>query len=252
MKIAFNINRLIETELHFAKRFTSVTPKPYGLLYWNEANKISHDSNHAIITDFVGVESAIKDIISFYKAKGITPRLYPSLKGDDLGILSSHLKNHGFIIETGDDQYFLHEKESEIEPVHGIHFEKIKQVTPELRELILSDDHEDFAIKVLERHLRHPGFHLLGGYVNEELVTIASVNIFEGYSRVDDVLTHKFYRGKGYSSAMIHHLVQYHKDHSDNYLYLYSAIPEAIKIYEKAGFVRIPHDFKSWRAHKEL
>ena len=129
MTIAFNVNRLIETELNFAKRFTNVTPKPYGLIYWNEANKESHDSNHAIITDFVGVEASLKDIVNFYKAKGITPRLYPSLKDKELDILSQPLENHGFILNHHPNKYYLHERESSITPAAGVHIERIRQMT---------------------------------------------------------------------------------------------------------------------------
>lgn len=252
MKTEFKVNRLIDTELHFAKRFTGVLQKPYGLLYWNEANKLSHDSNHAIITDSVGVESSIKDIISYYKAKQITPRIYSSFQANQLAAFAPHLAKFDFVIEQSKVEFLLQEKDSSIEPVHGIRFERIKSVEAMLKEMIISGEYGEWTVKVFERHLRHPGFHLIGGYVEDELVTSASVNIFEGYSRVDDVYTNKFYRGKGYSSAMIHYLVKYHKEQSDNHLYLYSDIPQAIRIYEKAGFVKIPYDFECWRAHKTL
>jgi GNAT superfamily N-acetyltransferase len=252
METVFNVNRLIDTELHFAKRFTGVLAKPYGLLYWNEANKLSHDSNHAIITDIVGVESSIKDIVSYYKAKQITPRIYSSLKANQLATITPHLTKYDFVIDRSDVQFLLHEKDSAIEPVHGIRFERIKSVEAMLREMIISGEYGEWTVKVFERHLRHPGFHLIGGFVEDELVSTASVNIFEGYSRVDDVYTHKFYRSKGYSSALLHYLVKYHKEQSDNHLYLYSDQPQAIRIYEKAGFVKIHHDFECWRAHKPL
>ncbi|MDD2331203.1 MAG: GNAT family N-acetyltransferase [Candidatus Cloacimonetes bacterium] len=252
MTIAFNVNRLIETELNFAKRFTNVTPKPYGLIYWNEANKESHDSNHAIITDFVGVEASLKDIVNFYKAKGITPRLYPSLKDKELDILSQPLENHGFILNHHPNKYYLHERESSITPAAGVHIERIRQMTTQLRDYIIANQQGEHTIKVVQRHLSHPNYHLLGAFVADELVAVASVNIFAGYSRVDDVHTHISYRGKGYSSALIHYLVSYHKRQSENHLYLYSSMPEAIRVYEKAGFIQIPHEFRFWTAYKNL
>lgn len=250
MNIPFNLQRLIETELQFPKRFTNCTPKDFGMIYWNEGNKASSDSNHAVITDFVGIGSSIKEILSFYKAKGITPRLYPAFKENELDLLSPLLETNAFVIENYPNQFFLHQRESGVNPVHGIHFERLKTITPELKEFVLS--HDEWPIKVLERHLSHPNFHLLGGFVNDVLVTLASVSIFAGYSRVDDVYTHEFYRGKGYSSALIHYVIQYHKEHSENFLYLYSAIPEAIKVYGKAGFSPIAQNLKFWTAYKEL
>ncbi|MDP2173142.1 MAG: GNAT family N-acetyltransferase [Candidatus Cloacimonadaceae bacterium] len=248
----FILQRLIDTELQFAKRFTNCVPKDFGLIYWNEGNKESHDSNHAIISDFIGVGSSIKEILSFYKAKGINPRLYPAFKENELEVLTPLLETNSFTIEQHGNQFFLHEKDSSITPVHGIRFERLKTITPELREFVLSDKQGEWAIKVLERHLSHPNYHLLAGFANDALVTLASVNIFVGYSRVDDVYTHHFYRGKGYSSALINYVLHYHKERSDNYLYLYSAIPEAIKVYGKAGFVPIAQNLKFWTAYKEL
>jgi len=252
MKVPFSVNRLIDTELQFAKRFTGVLTKSYGLIYFNEANKESHDSNHAIITDFVGVEAALKDIAFFYKSRGITPRIYASLKDNELSQLLPHLQKQGFIVDMTNNSYFLHETESIIQPVHGVYFDRLMQVRTDITELVLQNGFGDWAVKVLERHLRHPGYHLLGGFYDEELVTIASLNVFEGYTRVDDVLTHVFYRGRGYSSALINHLVKYHKDISENHLYLYSAVPEAIKVYERAGFVKLPHNLVTWQAYKPL
>ncbi|MDY0219165.1 MAG: GNAT family N-acetyltransferase, partial [Candidatus Cloacimonas acidaminovorans] len=74
---------------------------------------------------------------------------------------------------------------------------------------------------------------------------------FAGYSRVDDVFTREKFRGKGFAGGMIHHLINYHRNISQNYLYLQSDLPSAIKIYEKAGFSRLPKDFQFWVAYKE-
>lgn len=250
MKPPFMLNRLIDTEVHFAKRFTNVTPKPYGVIYWNEANKESYASNHAIITDFIGLEGSLKDICNFYRTKDITPVLYPSLKENELTQLGPSLKNWGFEVESLYHEYFLLQNESQITPVHGVFFNRIVQVKDDLKELLLSDNYGDWAIKYIERHLKSPGYHLIGGFVHEELVTVASINVFEGYSRIDDAFTNKYYRGKGYFTTLLDYLVKYNKEHWDNHLYLYSHFPEAAKVYEKAGFVKLP-DLKAWRAIKK-
>jgi GNAT superfamily N-acetyltransferase len=250
MKPPFMLNRLIETEVHYARRFTNVTPKPYGVIYWNEANKESYASNHAIITDFIGVEGSIKDICSFYRTKDITPVLYPSLKENELTQLMPHLTSHGFEVESLYHEYFHWQKESENPSMHGVYFDRLVQIKDDVREVLLSDGYGEWAMKYLERHLKSPGFHLIGGFVNEELVTMASLNIFEGYSRIDDAFTSTFYRGKGYYTTLLNHLIAYNKEHGDNHLYLYSHYPEAAKVYEKAGFVKLPN-LKAWRAVKK-
>lgn len=252
MTTSFILKRMIDTELHFASRFTGMTTKDWGLLFWNEGNKTSHDSNHAIIIDQLGVESTLKEIFSFYKGKGITPRIYPSLKSGELESLRPHLERHGYQIESYPTKYYLHQQPSGIRPLDDFFVQRIRQVDDMLMNMIIEGGGGEWTIKVVQRHLLHPSYHLLGGFVEENLVCVASVGTFAGYSRVDDVMTHPAYRGKGYSSALIDYLVKYHKNLSDNNLYLYTKTPEAGRIYEKAGFVEIPERFDGWSAHKDL
>jgi len=250
MKTPFMLSRLIMIEQQYARRFTNMVQKPYGYIYWNEANKDSYLCNHAIITDFIGVEASLKDINFFYKQKDITPMLFPSLKHNELTELASHLKNHNFELELLKHEYYLQEKESSVEPVHGIFFDRLAQIKDDVKELIRSENYGEWAIKYLEKHIQSPGYHLIGGFIEDQLVSIASISAFEGYSRIDDVFTFRFYRGKGYSKTLINHLVNYNKETTDNHLYLYSHTPEAAHLYEQAGFVKIP-GLQTWRAQKK-
>lgn len=251
MSLPFNLQRMIDTELEFAKRFTNCSAKPWGLLYWNEGNKESWDSNHAVIKDAVGAGSSIKEIVSFYKAKGIKPRIHSAFREKELDSLRPFLELNGFSIEMLPHRFYLHQGFSNISSVHGLHFERLRSVSQELRDFVLTYQYGHGAVMVLERHLSHPNYHLLAGYANDTLVTLASVNISVGYSRLDDVYTSPYYRGKGYSSALINYVLEYHKERSENYLYLYSSVPEAIKVYGKAGFVPIAEHLQFWSAIKE-
>lgn len=131
-----------------------------------------------------------------------------------------------------------------------LYIERIKYLNVEIMETIATEYGGDWTVKVIERHLLHPSYHLLGGYVDGELASLASVSVFAGYSRVADVYTRTKFRSKGFAGAMLHYLVNYHRGISQNYLYLYSDDPTAIKIYEKAGFSQLPQDFSCWTAHK--
>ncbi len=251
MPLPFNMNRLLDTERKFPDRFTNMTTKDYGLLFWNEGNKASYDSNHAMITDWIGVEASLRDVEFFYKSKAITPRIYQSFKANELERIKPALENHNFVIEPRQDQFFLHQNPSTLMPAAALQISRIKSLDIDIMETIAIEFGGDWTIKVVERHLLHPSYHLLGGFVNGELASFASVSVFAGYSRVDDVFTRDKFRGRGFAGAMIHHLVQYHKNITDNYLYLVSSDPAAINIYKKAGFVQLPQDFECWMAWKE-
>lgn len=252
MPLPFNLNRMLDTELHFPQRFTNMTPKNYGMLFWNEGNKESHDSNHAVITDHLGPEASIRDIEFFYKTKGIAPRIYQSYKANELEKLTPALNNHGFKIQVHDDRFYFLNKESTISPVGELRIERIRSLSIDVMETIALEFGGDYTIKVVERHLLHPSYHLLAGFVADELASFASVSVFAGYSRVDDVFTRDKFRGRGFAGAMIDYLVKYHAKQSDNHLYLYSENPSANRIYEKAGFSPVEQNFQCWTAYKEV
>ncbi|MBW6513184.1 MAG: GNAT family N-acetyltransferase [Candidatus Syntrophosphaera sp.] len=252
MPLPFNMNRMLDTELRFPQRFTNMTPKNYGMLFWNEGNKKSYDSNHAVITDHLGPESSIRDIEFFYKTKGIAPRIHQSYQARELEKIGPALENHGFKIETRDEQFFMHEHESTLRPVPELRIERLHHLSIDVMETIAIEFGGDWTIKVVERHLLHPSYHLLGGFIADELASLASVSVYAGYSRVDDVYTRDKFRGRGFGGAMIDYLVKYHNQLSENYLYLFSADPAAIRIYEKAGFTKLPQNFQCWSAWKEI
>ncbi|HQB97630.1 MAG: GNAT family N-acetyltransferase [Candidatus Cloacimonadaceae bacterium] len=252
MSIPFNILRMKDTELHYPQRFANMTQRDYGLIFWNEGNKASAESNHAVIKDFVGIESSLRDIESFYKGKGISPRIFSSLQANELDKVSAPLQQHGFNIELTGYEYFLHDHESIVKPNEELQIQRIKHLDIDIMETIALEYGGDWTIRVVERHLQHPSYHLLGGYHHGELAALASVCTYAGYSRISDVFTREKFRGKGFAATMIHSLVLYHKGISENHLYLFSDNPATSKVYEKTGFSRLPQDFVSWTAAKEL
>jgi GNAT superfamily N-acetyltransferase len=252
MAIPFNMKRMIDTELHYPQRFANMQQKDYGLIFFNEGNKASLESNHAVITDHIGIESSIRNIESFYKAKGIKPCIFSALKSGELDKLADILCKHGFGVQAKDHEYYLHDHESSLRPSEDLHIQRIKQLDIDLMETIALEYGGDWTIKVVERHLQHPSYHLLGGFHEGELASLASVSTYAGYSRVSDVFTREKFRGKGYAGAMIHYLVNYHRGISQNHLYLFSDHPGTTKIIEKGGFSRLPHDFSSWVAIKDM
>ncbi|MDD4686618.1 MAG: GNAT family N-acetyltransferase [Candidatus Cloacimonetes bacterium] len=251
MSIPFNMNRLKETELHYPQRFANMSQKDYVLIFWNEGNKASRESNHAVITDYIGVESSLRNIESFYKAKGILPCIFSSLQNNELDKISNPIEQHGFKLEIKDHEYFLHDHESNVKPVEELHIERIHKLNIDTMETIALEYGGDWTIRVVERHLSHPSYHLLGGYFHNELAALASVSVHAGYSRISDVFTRQKFRGRGFAATMIHNLVIYHQRISQNHLYLFSEHPGTTKVYERTGFSRLPQDFVSWVAYKE-
>jgi ribosomal protein S18 acetylase RimI-like enzyme len=250
MKPAFSMSDLIDCEIHFPKDFADSLGKPYGIFYYNEDNPLSWDSNHAIIADLnADLDIAFQEIPSFYNEKSITPRIFASMQAQELDILQPYFDKYHFQLAYKNlNRYFLWEKPSQAGVVPNIKFQRLHELSDDVKAIIFSDiDGGEWTVKVIQRHLKLPSFHLLCGFVANKPVTIASLKIMEHYSRVDDVITHVEFRGKGYGRSLMHYLVDYHNRISNNYLYLYASNPVAIKNYELCGFVDLDFKFDDWQ-----
>jgi GNAT superfamily N-acetyltransferase len=246
----FNINKIVEYENSFCGNFTNVEKRPFGRLFYNTHNPDSHDSNHAIIENLeTDILKALRDIREFYQEKGISPRIYQAFMPGEIEIIRPFLGEEGFSFQVLDSRFFYLKETSKINPRQDIFVRRITSIDEDIIDLVHSEDEGDWTIGVLKRHIKHDRFHLLGAWHNNKLVSILSLNIMEGLSRVDDVITHKDYRGKGFSSALFDHSIGYHKALSNNDIYLWASNPDAIKVYEKGGFVEFDLGFRTWSAY---
>lgn len=246
-----DIQKMIECEISFPGLFTELTERLYGKLFYNPDNPESHDSNHAIILRLDReLNEAFEDIVTFYEEKGLIPRIYPSYQPGEEEILQPYFEQYGFHFQQFDNSFLVWQNESTIHPTPEITVTRAYTLDDSIIDIILSENEGDWTVRVLERHLLADRLHFLVGYLDEKPITMASVNIMEGLSRVDNVITHKAYRSRGYGRALIHFLVTYHANVSHNTLYLYASDPTALRIYREAGFVDIEQRLHTWSAWK--
>jgi GNAT superfamily N-acetyltransferase len=237
-----DINRMLQTEISFCDSFTNRVDTQYGILYHNPLNPLSHDSNHAHIMDLQYPDNTLEEIKTFYRNHGLTPRVYHSFLKDELEILRPHLEWAGFTVKTHDARAFWVPPETPVALNPTVAVRRIMTIPSDVIELIHSEDAGDWTIDVLKRHVSDMRFHLLGLYeggICVFCVSIASVKTMDGYSRVDDVLTHSRHRGKRFGTRLMEHLVNYHRSVSDNYLYLWATNPIAIRMYLRVGLTEI-------------
>lgn len=247
-----DLKEVIECENNFPIFFTNVCEKPYGKLFYNRDNPRSYDSNHAIILDLnYDLDIVLGEITSFYQNINVTPRIYQAFQAQEQAILAPYFQKHGFTYQEYANVFLVFENKAGLERSLEMQIRRVNRIGSDIAEVILSEDEGDWAVKVLERHLASDNFHLLAGFLEHKPIALASLKLMDKLSRVDDVITHKEYRGKGYGRSVINHLVNYHASISNNTLYLYAANPIAIKIYREAGFIDFPQKLKMWHAWKE-
>ena len=121
--------------------------------------------------------------------------MYHSFIDDELEILKPYLEQESFRIEVFNSTFFYCPTDLVPSTDTETAIRRVDTISEDIIKLIHTEDHGDWTVNVLKYHIRNENFHLLGLYQSDKCIGIASVNVMEGYSRVDDVLTHKKYRG---------------------------------------------------------
>jgi len=245
-----DLKEMLKNEISFCESFSQMMETDYGALYFNPQNPQSHDSNHAHILHLdADLEAVVQDIIRFYRGRNLIPRIYASFVDHELEILKPMLTEQGFKFKIEKNTFMLHDAQHAPQIDETADIRKITAISQDAQDLICSDGEGGiWTVNVLKIHVHDPRFHLLGLYDRDRAVSIASVKILDGYSRVDDVETHQDFRGKGFGTKLINYLVKYHADISGNYLYLYANNPIAIRMYKGAGFRELDEKVENWSA----
>ncbi len=233
-------NTIMKVENNFPMNFTHYLEKEYGIIFYNEENKISHDSNHAIIymDKITNLENVLKKVKSFYLEKGLSPRIYQTIDG-------SFEKNKKVFEEagyqlisfgTGVNKVYLQCENSTIKSENRLKLYRLDKYDNRILTDIFKPDDASFDAIVIEKAIENPNFHLIIGELNGEFVTCASIYYSNGVARLDHVATAPKHRRKGYCQELISFLVFYHQKASDFVLYEWPANEVAERIYKNAGF----------------
>ncbi len=237
-------------EIEFPADYAEREARPWGVLFHCRENPISYDSNHAVVLDLDGdLDAAIREIVAFYRERDLTPRIYSGGLQGEMERLRPRLEAAAFTFEVRQLRWFVLEGESRLRPNPAMQVRRVAAVDDALVQLLNSDGDAPWSVGVVQRHLAHPDYHLLVGYVSGRPVTMASLKHRDGFGRVDDVLTDPAHRGQGYARTVMDHLVRLHRDLCPGLLYLWADNPVAIRAYLDAGFVErgpVPPTWSAW------
>jgi ribosomal protein S18 acetylase RimI-like enzyme len=246
----FSVDNMLSHELTFCQLFTNKVTKEYGIIYCNPLNPFSHDSNHAHILNIDNnPEMAIQRIVQFYRNYGLVPRIYCSSIDGELTHFRATLESLGFTLTVSNEEFmvFPHPFSSNLDTTLSVR--RITGIPDDIIDLIHTGDAGDWTINVLKNAINHENFHLLGLFEHDRCVAIASIQVMDGYSRIDNVVTHLAFRGQHFGTRLIRYLVKYHAALSGNYLYLFADNPIAIRLYKNVGFQTMMINKPYWNAH---
>lgn len=247
----YEINNLIKTELFFPKLFSNMEEREWGIFFFNEDNKSSHDSNHCVILVSKITHLMLEEIKLFYQQKQMVPRIYHSFINGFLDQNRSILNEHGFKIEeNNDDQYMILTSDSQIKHYNQLNIQELNSWDERITHDILIPNHSEYETSQLKDAIKHKQFKLFVGYKDHQAVTMASLYYSDDLCvRLDHVQTALHHRKQGFSKEIIDFVVNYYNNQNSHAtFYLSVDNPIAIHIYHKAGFRLSKTRFESWTA----
>ena len=221
----------------FPREFTHVTSRPWGMLYHNEANPDSYDSNHALIfRDKVDdLSTVLHDIVDFYRSRGMRPIIYQSILDDGwFGEIAGELAAHGFRSWQEEQHWMVLTEESRITARADVR--RVTAWTDDLAVHLYEAAGEPWEIAVARRQLENPNTLYFAAYEDGKPVGAIYGHVNdEGICRIDYLLVATAHRGKGLGRALTHAFVTHCQE---------NGIPCALwpdgdgprRIYEEAGF----------------
>lgn len=232
--------KILRAENEFPNTFASYIKKDYGILFYNDNNKKSHDSNHAVLhTDKISdIEYVLRDIKEFYLSKGITPRVYQPFV---TGYFKNHreiLGNLGYGIEVyGTNRFLLLTQVNNIKAEKGLAVKRLLEWDDRIANDIFIPIGEEYEIDVARNSLKYKDNYLFVGYLDDIAVTTTYFHISEhGCTRFDYITTAKKYRNKGYAREILSFVVDYCKENNIPNCYQWPANETSEKMCYEAGF----------------
>ena len=232
------LSKILEFENNFAAVQATIVEEPYGKLFHDVENPLCYDSNHAIINEDADYEFAVHELVRFYQSINISPRVYTFTINECR--IGKYLESKGFNRLTEEHCFFIQENKRSIDVCKTINIKRLKNIDNATEELLHTDEEqEEWGYKALIQSIHKEDFYLFGGYEHGKLVCIASLQVQDDISRINDVFTAKDKRGNGYCSQLMNFITDYNRDFLKTTSYLYANNLSAIKIYRKAGYEEI-------------
>lgn len=234
-----NIEKIYKEEDLFPREITLWEEREYGFLFYNEDNKDSYDSNHAVIfrDRVTDLNQALEDIVKFYIEKGIKPIIYQSISDDGyFEEIKNTLSVHGFESWTESQRYLVLSEANRIISNSEITVFKVSEWQEEYGTEIFEKAEEPWEIAVAKKSLNNKNTLFFVAYFEDKPVGMTYAHVRDDVCRVDYLLVSKEYRNIGVGRALISNFVEYCKVNKIDNCFLWPDGETAERIYYEAGF----------------
>ena len=247
--------RFYREEDLFPREFTGMTERPWGILFHNEANRDSYDSNHALIfrDRVTDLPATLEEIRDFYLSRRVHPVIYQSIMDDGwFGEIAGELEKAGVRSWLEEQTYMALTERSAIVPDPAVDVRLEPVWRDEFGTHIFEAAGEPWEIPVVRRQMENAGTRCFVARIGGLPVGMIYGHVNgENVCRIDYLLTATAHRGRGVGRALTHAFVEHVKAAGvDCVLWPDGETPR--RIYEEAGFryVETRHAGRaSWRGH---
>ena len=233
------MNRFYREEDLFPREFTGMTERPWGILFHNEINRDSYDSNHALIyrDRTADLPAVLQEITEFYRSRGLHPVIYQSILDDGwFDEIADALDAAGYRSWLEEQTYMVLTEPSAIQSDPGILVRREDTWQEAFAVHVFEAAGEPWEIPVLRRQMQNPGTRCFAAYLDSMPVGLMYGHVnSENICRIDYLLTTTAYRGRGVGRALTHAFVSMCREEGlDCALWPDGDTPR--RIYEEAGF----------------
>jgi len=235
------IDAIILEEDLFPKSFTNFIEKEFGILFYNEDNKISHDSNHALFykSKVHDLDLALDFITEFYTKMGIQPRIYQAVA--DTGYFKENesvFKKHGYSVWLeGPNDLMVLSAENSIKTTNKLDIRLVTEWDDRIATDICMPADESHEIEVIKRSIKNLNHRVFIVYVANEAVAITYFHLSEyDCCRFDYIIIAKKHRNKGYARNLLSYATDYCRINNLKNCFQWPAHKTSEKICYEAGF----------------
>ena len=234
-----DLENIYHEEDLFPREFAAYAEREYGLLFFNDSNKDSYDSNHAIIfkDKITDLHSVLADITAFYREKGIKPVVYQSITDDGYFERNRALfAAHGYEVFGEENRFMVALDACKIKPNPLVEVRKVDAWDDAFRMEIFDAAGEPWESDVAKLALNKENTLFFAAYIDGRPVGMTHAHINDGVCRIDYLLVATNHRRKGVGRAIIHSFMAYCKEHKVENCFLWPDGESAERIYHEAGF----------------
>lgn len=234
-----NIDKIFLEEDLFPREFANYEERDYGMLFYDESNKDSFDSNHAVIfkEKITDLDAVLQNINEFYQSKGQSPVVYQVTAEEGYFVKNKEVfAKYGFKTWEEEIRFMVPVEENHLVTNPEISVKRVAKWEDAFALEIFEKAGEPWEIGVAKRMIQNPNTIFFVAYYKNCPVGMTYVHVRDGVCRYDYILVSKEHRRIGVARALMNALVEYCKEQGIENCYLWPAGEEAQRIYLEAGF----------------